>query len=149
METWVNIAEDPRGGSHIVSWVSIVFVIAAAVIVGRIFFNVRKVAQARKENWDEKLIQQLRAKGYAPFNDYPVDFFLALPDDAACGAVRAKLEGEGFAVDIGPVEHDPELHFSLHATKNMRLITATIQETSAHLTAIATENRGRYDGWTA
>ena len=31
-------------------------------------------------------------RGYAPFNDYRVDFFLALPDEAACQAARARLE---------------------------------------------------------
>ncbi len=119
------------------------------LIAGRIFFNLRKVARSRSESWDEKLVAQLRSKGYAPFNDYPVDFFLALPDEAACGAVRTQLEGEGFEVDVRPVENDPELHFSLHATKTMRLIVPMIQEMTAHLTAVATQNRGRYDGWTA
>ena len=131
------------------SFIVIAFIAAAAIIAGRIFFNVRKVARSRSESWDERLIAQLRAKGYAPFNDYPVDFFLALPDDAAVNSVRTTLEGEGFAVDVKPVEHDPELHFSLHAKKTMRLIVPMIQEASAHLTSLATQNRGRYDGWTA
>ncbi len=131
------------------SFFVIVFAVAAAIIAARIFFNVRKVARGRSESWDEKLVAQLRAKGYAPFNDYPVDFFLALPDEAACSQVRTRLESEGYAVDVRPVENDPELHFSLHAKKAMRLIVPMIQETSSRLTALATENRGRYDGWTA
>jgi hypothetical protein len=131
------------------TWVVIAFAAAGVLIAGRIFFNLRKVARSRSESWDEKLVAQLRSKGYAPFNDYPVDFFLALPDEGACGAVRTQLEGEGFEVDVRPVENDPELHFSLHATKTMRLIVPMIQEMTAHLTAVATQNRGRYDGWTA
>ncbi len=131
------------------TWVVIAFAAAGVLIAGRIFFNLRKVARSRSESWDEKLVAQLRSKGYAPFNDYPVDFFLALPDDAACNAVRTQLEGEGFEVDVRPVENDPELHFSLHAKKTMRLIVPLIQEMTAHLTAVATQNRGRYDGWTA
>ncbi len=147
--TYVDIAATASGGSHWMTWGTLVFLLAAALILGRIIFNIRKVAKSKSEDWDEKLIQTLRAKGYVPFNDYPVDFFLALPDDAACTSVRGKLEGEGFAVDVKPVPDDPELHFSLHAKKNMRLIVPTIHEISAHLTALATENRGRYDGWTA
>lgn len=132
------------------SWVVIVtFIVAAFVIGSRIYFNLRKVARSRVESWDEKMVAQLRAKGYVPFNDYPVDFFLALPDEAACAAVRARLEGEGYEVDVRPVENAPELRFSLHAKKMMRVIAPMIQETGRHLSAIATENRGQYDGWSA
>lgn len=132
------------------SWIVVIAFLAAALIIGaRVFFNVRKVAQSRAESWDEKLVAQLRAKGYAPFNDYPVDFFLALPDEAACAAVRGKLEAEGFAVDVRPVEDSAELKFSLHAQKVMRVITPMIQEMTRHLTAIAQEHGGQYDGWTA
>ena|SRR5215469_3980389 len=132
------------------SWVILAtFIIAAAIIAARIYFNLRKVAKSRLESWDEKMVAQLRAKGYVPFNDYPVDFFLALPDEAACAAVRTKLEDEGFAVDVRPVENAAELLFSLHARKMMRVIASMIQETGRHLTSIATEHGGQYDGWSA
>jgi hypothetical protein len=128
----------------------VVFIFAVAIIVVRVFFNMRKVKQANSsESWDEKVIAGLRQRGYAPFNSYPVDFFLALPDDAAVQGVRGRLETEGFAVDVKPLENDPELHFSLHATKTMRLIVPDMQELGRKLTAIATEFRGRYDGWAA
>ena len=128
----------------------VVFVFAVAIIVARVFFNMRKVKQATSsESWDEKVIAGLRQRGYAPFNPYPVDFFLALPDEAAVQGVRGRLETDGFAVDVKPLENDPELHFSLHATKTMRLIVPDMQELGRKLTAIATEFRGRYDGWAA
>lgn len=128
----------------------VVFVFAVAIIVARVFFNMRKVKQATSsESWDEKVIAGLRQRGYAPFNPYPVDFFLALPDEAAVQGVRGRLEGDGFTVDVKPLENDPELHFSLHATKTMRLIVPDMQELGRKLTAIATEFRGRYDGWAA
>ena len=58
----------------------VVFVFAVAIIVARVYFNMRKVKQANSsESWDEKVIAGLRQRGYAPFNPYPVDFFLALP----------------------------------------------------------------------
>lgn len=132
------------------SWVVVIaFVAAAIIIAARVFFNVRKVARSRAESWDEKMVGQLRAKGYAPFNDYPVDFFLALPSEAACEAVRATLEAEGYSVDVRPVEEAAELRFSLHAKKTMRIIVPMIQEASRRLSALATQHGGEYDGWTA
>ena len=132
------------------SWVIIVTFLAAALVIGaRIYFTLRKVARSRRESWDEKMVSQLRAKGYVPFNDYPVDFFLALPNEAACTAVRSKLEAEGFEVDVRPVDDAAELHFSLHAKKMMRVIAQMIQETGRHLSSIATEHGGQYDGWSA
>jgi Regulator of ribonuclease activity B len=128
----------------------VVFVFAVAIIVARVFFNMRKVKQANSiESWDEKVIAGLRQRGYAPFNPYPVDFFLALPDEAAVQGVRSRLESDGFTVDVKPLENDPELNFSLHATKTMRLIVPDMQELGRKLTATATEFRGRYDGWAA
>src|ERR1700719_1805179 len=95
----------------------VLFVIAVAIIVARVYFNMRRMRQANStESWDEKVITGLRARGYAPFNPYPVDFFLALPDEAAVQGVRIRLETEGFGVDVKPLENDPELNFSLHAT---------------------------------
>src|ERR1700745_1271697 len=92
----------------------VVFVVACAIIVARVYFNMRKVRQANStESWDEKVIAGWRARGSAPFNPYPVDFFLALPDDGAVQAARTQLESEGFGVDVKPMENDPELHFSL------------------------------------
>ena len=128
----------------------VVFVVAVAIIVARVYFNVRKLKAANSsESWDEKVIAGLRSRGYAPFNAYPVDFFLALPDDTAAQSVRARLESEGFGVDTKPLENDPELNVSLHATKTMKLIVPDMQELGRRMTALATEFRGRYDGWAA
>jgi hypothetical protein len=128
----------------------VLFIVAVAIIVARVYFNMRRLRQASStESWDEKVIAGLRARGYAPFNPYPVDFFLALPDEAAVQGARARLESEGFGVDVKPLENDPELHFSLHATKTMKLIVPDMQELGRRMTALATEYRGRYDGWAA
>jgi hypothetical protein len=130
--------------------VIVLFVVAVAIIVARVYFNMRRLRQASStESWDEKVIAGLRARGYAPFNPYPVDFFLALPDEAAVQGARTRLESEGFGVDVKPLENDPELNFSLHATKTMKLIVPDMQELGRRMTALATEYRGRYDGWAA
>jgi len=130
-------------------WVIVVFAVATAIIVARVYFNMRKVRRSETENWDARAIEQLRSRGYAPFNDYKVDFFLALPSETACQNVRARLEPEGFSVDVKPMENDPDLSFSLHASKTMRLIVPDMQELSRMLTALASEYQGRYDGWAA
>ena len=133
-----------------IAYAIIVFVIAVVIIVARVWVNMKKLKQANStESWDEKVIAGLRQRGYAPFNPYPVDFFLALPDDTAAQSVRARLESEGFGVDTKPMENDPELNVSLHATKTMKLIVPDMQELGRRMTALATEFRGRYDGWAA
>ena len=130
------------------AWFLVVLVAALALIAARVYAKLRAARASRRESWDEQIIGRLRSQGYAPFNDYRVDFFLALPDDAACRAARARLEPE-FNVDVKPLEDDAELHFSLHASKTMRLIVPDIQDISRRLGALAAEYHGRYDGWAA
>ncbi|GAC1697274.1 MAG: hypothetical protein PVS2B3_08600 [Steroidobacteraceae bacterium] len=126
----------------------LVLVAALALIVLRVFFKLRAAHGARRESWDARLIERLRSQGYAPFKEYPVEFFLALPDQAACQAVRARLEPE-FSVDDKPLANDPDHGFSLHATKTMRLLVPDVQEISGRMTALAEQYKGRYDGWAA
>lgn len=131
------------------TWVVVAFVVAAAIIVARIFFKIKNIRSTKQESWDAKIIEQLRSKGYAPFNEYKVDFFLALPDEAACQRVTSRLESDGFSVDAKPMTEKTDLPFSLHASKSMRLIVPDMQALSARLHALAAEFGGRYDGWTA
>jgi quercetin dioxygenase-like cupin family protein len=131
------------------AWLYVVLLLGAlGLVVLRLYFKLREARKARAESWDEQMIARLRSQGYAPFNDYAVDFFLALPDEAAVQGVRGRLEGE-FRVDVRPVANDPELAFSLHASKTMRLVVPDMQDISRRLNALATEYRGRYDGWAA
>ena len=131
------------------TWVLVTFVVAAAIIIARIFFKIKNIRGNKQESWDAKIIEQLRSKGYAPFNEYKVDFFLALPDEAACEGVRSRLESDGFSVDAKPMTEKTDLPFSLHASKSMRLIVPDMQALSTRLDALAGEFGGRYDGWTA
>jgi hypothetical protein len=130
------------------AWFFVALVAALGLIVVRVYLKLRTARRSRAETWDEQIIGRLRSQGYAPFNDYRVDFFLALPDEAACQGARARLEPE-FSVDVKPLENDPELGFSLHASKTMRLIVPDMQDISRRLGALAAEYHGRYDGWAA
>lgn len=132
-----------------VLWLIIACAVIGVIVVARLYFTVRKLRPSHQESWDEKMIESLRSKGYAPFNQYPVDFFLALPNDAACNAVRERLEPEGFTVDVRPIEDEVTLPLSLHATKTMRLILLDMVELSKRMSELAAEQQGRYDGWAA
>jgi hypothetical protein len=130
------------------AWFFVALVAALGVIVVRVYVKLRTARRSRAETWDEQVIGRLRSQGYAPFKDYRVDFFLALPDEAACQGARERLEPE-FSVDVKPLQNDPELGFSLHASKTMRLIVPDMQDISRRLGALAAEYHGRYDGWAA
>jgi hypothetical protein len=123
--------------------------VIGAVVVLRLYTTLRKLRPTHQESWDEKMVERLRSQGYAPFNEYPVDFFLGLPDESACNAVRARLEPEGFSVDVRPIEDEVSLPLSLHATRTMRLILADMVDISKRMSALAAEFNGRYDGWAA
>src|ERR1700742_1981024 len=131
------------------TWVVVTFAVAAAIIIARIFFKIKNIRSTKQESWDAKIIEQLRSKGYAPFNEYNVDFFIALPDETACQAVTSRLESDGFHVDTKPMTEKPDLPSSLHASKSMRLIVPDMQALSQRLTTLAAEFGGRYDGWAA
>ena len=75
-------------------WFFTALVAALGIILVRLYFKVRTVRRSRAETWDEHMIAQLRSQGYAPFNDYRVDFFLALPDETAVQSARSRLEPE-------------------------------------------------------
>lgn len=130
------------------AWLFVTLLAALALVVLRVYFKLREAYKSRADSWDEQVITRLRSQGYAPFNDYRVDFFLALPDLAACQAARARLEPE-FTVDVKGLENDSELGCSLHATKTMRLVVPDMQDISRRLTELAGELKGRYDGWAA
>jgi len=123
--------------------------VIGAIVVARLYFTLRKMRPTHQETWDEKMLERLRSQGYAPFKEYPVDFFLALPNEAACNAVKARLEPDGFSIDVRPIQDEATLPLSLHATKTMRLLLLDMVELSKRFGALATEFQGRYDGWAA
>jgi len=71
------------------NWTLLLLVAALALIAVRIYSKLRLAQKSRAESWDEQVIGRLRSQGYAPFKDYRVDFFLALPDEAACQGARS------------------------------------------------------------
>jgi hypothetical protein len=79
-----------------------------------------------------------------------VDFFMAMPTQAAGDAVAAVLEAEGYGVDVHAAPDNPADHpFSLHATKSMRLSVPGMHELTRRFQELAKTNGGHYDGWSA
>ena len=126
--------------------------LGGVLILVLLYVRVRRALRqglAQRNTWDEMMVARLRTQGYHPFNEYRVDFFLGLPDQAACDAVRAQLESDGFQVDVKPIEDESDLPYSLHAAKSMQLIVPDIQAVSERMGALAEQYRGRYDHWAA
>src|SRR6202008_344707 len=93
-------------GPALMHWTLLLLVAALALIAVRIYSKVHLARKSRAESWDEQIIGRLRSQGYAPFNDYRVDFFLALPDEAACQGARARLPPQ-VRVGVEPLENAP------------------------------------------
>lgn len=125
-------------------------VIAGAAALGRIYYSLRKMKETRVKDWDERLIERLRAAGSDPFQPHDVDFFMAMPSEVAGQAVATILVAEGYQVDVHPAPDNPADHpFSLHARKSLRLSVPGMKELTVHFKQLAKAHGGHYDGWSA
>ncbi len=131
------------------SWLYVFLLLGAALAIGRIWFQLKKLRERPVDDWDAKLIERLRRGGADPFRPIDVDFFLALPSEAAAAGVAQRLTAEGFRVDVRAVGESTDHPWSVHAIKPMQLNADSIRATSARLREIASAQGGRYDGWTA
>ncbi|MGH8252784.1 MAG: ribonuclease E inhibitor RraB [Steroidobacteraceae bacterium] len=128
-------------------WVTGLLVVAALVAVVRVYLTVRRVSQQKTEDWDEKLVKNLRTQGGDPFSPQDVDFFFDLPDQNACEQMAAILGPRGFTVDFRRVDPERGDRFTLHALKSMRISVPEVQSLRREFSALAVQHGGRYDGW--
>lgn len=124
-------------------------VLAAVVAVVRVYLTVRRSSAQHKDDWDERLVKNLRAQGGDLFRPYEVDFFFDLPDQAACERLGALLREREFAVDYRQVEADRGDRFTLHALKSLRISVPEMQALTREFKELALRHAGRYDGWAA
>ena len=126
---------------------TILLVLAALVAAFRVYLAIKAMRKGPADDWDERLVKNLRAQGGNPFANHEVDFFFDLPTEDACQAVTAQLREQGFEVDHKA--QDPQLgtSFSLHAVKSIRISVPDMQGHSQAFRALATQHGGRYDGW--
>jgi hypothetical protein len=131
-------------------WLWYALVGVAVFALARIFFSLKKLRDVQKtDDWDTRALERLRTQGLDPFQPHDVDFFLALPSDAAGNAVMTRLEADGFAVHVKVVPESTDLPVSLRATRSMRLSLPEMKAASARFAALAKAQGGRYDGWAA
>jgi Regulator of ribonuclease activity B len=124
-------------------------VLAAMVAVVRVYLTVRRASAQRKDDWDERLVKNLRAQGGDLFRPYEVDFFFDLPDQAACEQLGELLRARDFAVDYRKVDADRGDRFTLHALKSLRVSVPDMQALTREFKELALRHAGRYDGWAA
>ena len=121
--------------------------VAALVAVVRVYLTVRRLSQSKTEDWDERLVKNLRTQGGDPFSPYPVDFFFDLPDQGICEQVAAVLGARGFTVDFRRIDPERGDRYTLHALKSLRISVPDMQATRREFTALAVQHGGSYDGW--
>jgi hypothetical protein len=131
------------------TWLYVFLALGAALAIGRIGFQIKKLREQPTDDWDARLIERLRRGGADPFRALDIDFFLALPSEAAANAVAQQLSAEGFRVDARAVAESTEHPFSVHAIKSMQLNVDGIRAVSNRMREVAAAQGGRYDGWTA
>ncbi len=129
------------------SWFLLFVALAGAAVLFKFIQSVRKGREAHGQDFDTKLISQLRARGMDPFQDHEVDFFFALADESGAAAVNKFLESEGFRVDVKAVANGGEFPFSVHGSKTMRVNAEQMRELTRQFRELTAANRGRYDGW--
>jgi Regulator of ribonuclease activity B len=131
------------------SWLYLFLALCAALAVGRIGYQIKKLRERPNDDWDARLIERLRRGGADPFRAIDIDFFLALPSEAAAAAVSQQLVAEGFRVDTRAIAESTDHPFSVHAIKSMQLNADGIRAASARMRVVAAAEGGRFDGWTA
>ena len=129
-------------------WVYVVLVLIALLAVVRVVLALRKArAQSTHDDWDERLVKNLRSAGGNSFTPYEVDFFFSVPDEAAVESLRAPLEADGFAIDTRIMSGEGASGYSLHARKHLRVSVSEMQGLSQRFRLLAQQHGGYYDGW--
>jgi histidinol-phosphate/aromatic aminotransferase/cobyric acid decarboxylase-like protein len=129
------------------TYIYIVLVLAALLALARVAIALRRARRMGQQDWDARLVQNLRAAGGNAFTPYEVDFFFNLPDEGACSTLRGTLEADGFAIDSRPAVGEAASGYSLHARKHLRVSVSEMQEHSERFRVLAEQLGGHYDGW--
>jgi len=128
-------------------WVVALLILAALVAVARVYQVIKRARDQRANDWDARLVQDLRAAGANAFTPYEVDFFFSLPDEAACNSLGKTLEPEGFAINARAMGSETG-GYSLNARKHLRVSVSEMQDYSKRFRLLAEQFGGQYDGWT-
>ena len=128
-------------------WTLVILIGTAALTGARIVYTLYKARGAQRDDWDARLVQNLRAAGGNAFTPYEVDFFFNLPTEEACAALRGVIEPEGFTFDQRLMGGEAASGYSLHARKRLRISVSEMQDYSQRFRLLAEQHGGHYDGW--
>lgn len=127
--------------------IAFLLIAVAAFSLLRIISHWRGFSAKRKPvDWDAHFIQGLRKAGVDTFAEQTVDFFFTLPTREASGALGRALQAEGYSIDVIEARETTG-KFSLHASRNMRLVVPEMQELTRRFNALAAQHGGQYDSW--
>jgi hypothetical protein len=129
------------------TWLVALLVMAALLAAARVVIALRK-GHRHQDDWDERLVKNLRSRGGNAFTAYEIDFFFNLPDEATCGKLSVMLEPEGFRTEVHPMRGEAATGYSLHASKKLRVSVDEMQSYSRRFRELAAQLGGHYDGWT-
>jgi hypothetical protein len=129
-------------------WLQALLILAAVIAVVRIYRVVKRTRDQGRDNWDARMVRDLRNAGANAFTPYEVDFFFSLPDEAACASLRGALTPEGFATDTRVMDDKTTGGYSLHAHKHLRVSVSEMQDYSKRFRELAEQFGGQHDGWT-
>ena len=121
---------------------------AGVLAVVRIYYSLQKARNAHHTvDFDERLITRLRKDGLDPFRPHTIDFFLALPNDAAASALLAVLQARGMSADQHATPDASDFPVSVHVSRELHLTVGAVKQLAADLGQLAQQHGGRYDGW--
>jgi len=132
----------------VMNWVYLALVLGAAAFAAyRIWHAVRRVLADRADDWDERLVKNLRAQGGDPFSPYEIDFFFAVPTQPQCQSLADVLTADDFAVDFRAMNTEGTSGYTLHARKPIRVSVPEMRAYSARFRELAVQHNVSYDGW--
>ena len=129
-------------------WLQLFLSLIAVVAIVRIYRVVKRAREQDRDDWDARMVRDLRTAGANAFTPYEVDFFFSVPDQTACTSLRGALEPEGFSTDAHAMDDKTTGGYSLNARKHLRVSVSEMQDYSKRFRLLAEQFGGQYDGWT-
>jgi regulator of RNase E activity RraB len=97
------------------------------------------------EQADRRVIELLGGMGSDTGKMHDIDFFFYLPTEEGAYRIAARLQKDGFDVEVHPPDESSE--WSCCATKTMVPEFDAIVKIREYLTALAELHGGKFDGW--
>ena len=118
-------------------------VLVVVVLAGAATFWARSArGQGNPDAW---VISQLKQAGSDLAKPHPIEFFLYVPSSEAADRVAAKVRGAGFNAKVDRAAKGSA--WLVLATKAMVPVEAELAAIRKDFSALASAERGEYDGW--